>query len=274
MSLAGLALALTLSVSPRADGVEESPPPPEWILTVDPSLAPLWTALEAEEHPDRLWTWGWAGFFGTVIVGQSIIAATTSNEGNRINAYVNIPASAAGLLAVLLLPPAAGWGLEDIRRMPEETEAQRTAKASALRGLFDRSVEQQRFYRSPLNHVIGLTVNAGLAALLYFGWKLGGRALLVLISGTISWEVQIFTRPTAALDLATARSESALGGLHVVPLPTGSRSPERSEQSRQGAGRDGDVSQDWPRWTRRALARDDRAQLRGADLRAPRPELS
>ena len=59
------------------------------------------------------------------------------------------------------------------------------------------------------------------AALLYFGWKLGGRALLVLISGTISWEVQIFTRPTAALDLATARSESALGGLHVVPLPNG-----------------------------------------------------
>jgi hypothetical protein len=116
MSLAGLALALTLSVSPRADGVEESPPPPNWILTVDPALAPLWTALEAEEHPD---------------------------------------------------------------------------------------------------------MNAGLAALLYFGWKLGGRALLVLIGGTISWEVQIFTRPTAALDLATARSESALGGLHVVPLPNG-----------------------------------------------------
>src|SRR5262249_9327004 len=98
--------------------------------------------------------------------------------------------------------------------MPEETESQRTAKASALRGLFDRSVEQQRFYRSPLNHVVGLTVNAGLAALLYFGWKLGGRALLVLVGGTIEWELQIFTQPTVA-------PEPALRGLHVVPLPNG-----------------------------------------------------
>ena len=78
--------------------------------------------------------------------------------------------------------------------MPEETEAQRTAKASALRGLFDRSVEQERFYRSPLNHVIGLTVNAGLAALLYFGWKLGGRALM-LVGGTIEWEVESLPGP-------------------------------------------------------------------------------
>lgn len=104
--------------------------------------------------------------------------------------------------------------------MPEDTEAQR-AKASALHSLFDRSVEQQRFYRSPLNHVVGLSVNAGLAALLYFGWKLGGRALLMLVGGTIEWELQIFTRPTAALDLASGRSGSAIGGLHVVPLPNG-----------------------------------------------------
>lgn len=224
MSLAGLALLLTLPVAQAASVAEESPPPSASILTTDPSLVPLWKALEAEEHPDRFWYWGWAGFLGTVVVGQSIIAATTSNEGSRINAYVNIPASAAGMLAVLLVPPAAAFGLEDIRRMPEETEAQRTAKASALRGLFDRSVEQERFYRSPLNHVIGLTVNAGLAALLYFGWKLGGRALLILVAGTIEWELQIFTRPTAALDLATGRTEPGLlglRGLHVVPLPNG-----------------------------------------------------
>jgi len=105
--------------------------------------------------------------------------------------------------------------------MPEETEAQRTAKSAAVRSVFQRSVDQQRFYRSPLNHVIGLTVNAGLAALLYFGWKLGARALLTLAAGTIEWELQIFTRPTAALDLATARSASPPSGLHVVPLPNG-----------------------------------------------------
>src|SRR4030095_15994252 len=122
------------------------------------------------------------------------------------------------MLAVLLLPPAAAFGLEDVRRMAEETEAQRTAKASAVRGLVHRSAHQQGFYRSPLNRVIALTVHAGLAALLYFGWKLGARALLTLVAGTIEWELQIFTRPTAALDLASGHAGS---GLHVVPLPNG-----------------------------------------------------
>jgi hypothetical protein len=70
--------------------------------------------------------------------------------------------------------------------MPEETEAQRAAKASAVHSLFERSVDQQRFYRPPLNHVVGLSVNAGLAALLNFGWKLGGRALLMLVGGPSS----------------------------------------------------------------------------------------
>jgi len=221
MTLAGLALVLTLSGAQATSVPQESPPLPASFLTTDPSLASLWKALEAEEPQDRLWYWGWAGFLGAVLVGQSAIAVITDNEGSRINAYVNIPASAAGMLAVLLAPPAAAFGLEDIRRMPEETEAQRTAKASALRRVFDRSAEQQRFYRSPLNHVIGLTVNAGLAALLYFGWKLGGRALLTLVAGTIEWELQIFTRPTAALDVASGHAGSGLRGVHVVPLPNG-----------------------------------------------------
>ena len=221
VSLTGLALVLTLTFGTAASGQEKSQPLPGTILHTDPELSPLWTALEADEHPDRIWYAGWAGFFGAVIVGQTIVAATTSNEGARITAYVNIPASAAGMLGVLLLPPAAAFGLDDIRRMPEETDAERAAKASALRALFHRSVEQQRFYRSPLNHVIGLTVNAGLAALLYFGWKLGGRALLNLVAGTIEWELQIFTRPTAALDLATGHGKSEVHGLHVVPLPNG-----------------------------------------------------
>ena len=43
----------------------------------------------------------------------------------------------------------------------------------------------------------------------------------MLVGGTIEWELQIFTRPTAALDLASGRSGSAIGGLHVVPLPNG-----------------------------------------------------
>jgi hypothetical protein len=219
MNLAGSLLLITLHLSP--DGGS--------LLTSEPALAPLWSALRAEESADRFWYWGWASFLGAVVVGQTVIAATTSNEGSRINAYVNIPASAVGMLAVLLVPPAAAFGLEEIQVMPESTPAEREAKAAALRNLFHRAVEQQRFYRSPLNHVVGLTVNAGLAALLYFGFKLGAGAARA--GGRHHrWELQIFTRPTAALDAATSRPGSGLQGFTSSRSPTASRSPARSER--------------------------------------------
>ena len=67
------------------------------------------------------------------------------------------------MLAVLLFAPPAAYGLDAIRAMPEETEEQRAAKGRALRELFERAAKAERFYRSPLNHVIGLVVNASLA---------------------------------------------------------------------------------------------------------------
>ena len=222
MTLAGFLLLLTLQVDPPPAPPDVATPPATSFLTQDPALAPLLGALVAEDGPDRLWYWGWSGFLAGVALGQSIMVATTSNNATRINGYVNIPASALGAIAVLLTPPAAAYGLEDVRAMPEATQAQREAKAAALRALFQRSVEQERFYRSALNHVLGLTVNAGLAAILYFGFKLGGRALLTLVGGTLEWEAQIFTRPTAALDHATAQPGSGgLQGFRIVPTANG-----------------------------------------------------
>jgi len=181
------------------------------VLLADPELGKRWRALESEEQHSRLWYWGWSGFYGTVVAAEVVIAATSSNQGQKINAYYNIGFSGAGMLGVLLFPPPAAYGLDAIRTMPEETEEQRAAKSGALRALFDRAASAERFYRSPLNHVIGLTVNAGLAAILYFGYKLGGRALLTLVAGSAIWEAQIWTHPTAARDTA----EALKPGLHV-----------------------------------------------------------
>jgi hypothetical protein len=139
-----------------------------------------------------------------VVAGEVVIAATTENQGAKINAYYNIAFSGAGMLAVLLLPPPAAYGLDAIRAMPEGTDEERAAKSQALRELFDRAAKEERRYRSPLNHVLGLTVNAGLAAILYFGYKLGGRALLTLVAGSAIWEAQIWTHPAAANDASEA----------------------------------------------------------------------
>ncbi|HSP20534.1 MAG TPA: hypothetical protein VLQ79_13515, partial [Myxococcaceae bacterium] len=221
MSVAAPLLLLTFLVGPAPASTEV--PASSSPLSEDAAVAPLWKTLEAEQGPDRVWYWSWSGGLAAVALGQSIMVAVSSERATQINGYVNVPASALGSIATLLDPPAAAYGFEDVRVMPEATPAQRAAKAAAIQGLFQRSVKQERFYRSALNHVIGLTVNAGLAAILYFGFKLGGRALLTLVGGTISWEAQIFTRPTHALDHAdgAAAGDSGAQGLRIVPTANG-----------------------------------------------------
>jgi hypothetical protein len=190
-------------------------------LERDPEVAPLWRALEGEAIHARIWYWGWSGFFGAVVLGETVAAATTDSRGTRINAYVNIAASGAGMLAVLLRPPPAAYGLDAIRAMPEATEAERAAKVRALRDLFDRAASEERFYRSPLNHLIGLGVNAGIAAFLYFGYKLGGRALVTLLAGSAIWEAQVWTHPTAARDRADALPSGPGPQAHWIFLGNG-----------------------------------------------------
>jgi hypothetical protein len=198
-------LVLVGSLTSAGDGPLADAPlarPAPSVLLQDPELGPRWRAVEEEELHARLWYWGWSGFLGAVVAAEVVIAATTENQGAKINAYYNIGFSGAGMLAVLLFPPPAAFGLDAIRGMPEDTEEQRAAKGRALRELFDRAAKQERFYRSTLNHVIGLTVNASLAAILYFGYKLGGRALLTLVAGSAIWEAQVWTHPAAARDAA------------------------------------------------------------------------
>jgi hypothetical protein len=203
-------LALCLSASgppegrrafaaPLRQGTASTPPT---LGDEEPALQLQWEALQAEERHARVWFWGWSGFYSAVIVGETAIAATTGNSGARTNAYVNIASSSVGLLAIVLRPPPAAFGLDAIRALPEATEEERRAKNRALRALFDRAVAEERFYRSPLNHVIGLTVNAGIAALLYFGYHLGTRALITLFGGSAVWEAQVLTYPAKARDAA------------------------------------------------------------------------
>jgi len=221
LSVAALVVIASLA---SANGMPTDAPlaqPPTSVLLEDPELGQRWRALESEELPSRLWYLGWSGFLGAVVAAEVVIAATTDNQGAKINAYYNIGFSGAGMLAVLLLPPPATYGLDAIRAMPEETEEQRAAKGRALRELFDRAAKAERFYRSPLNHIIGLTVNAGLSAILYFGYKLGGRALLTLVAGSAIWEAQIWTHPTAARDAADALGKGPGLQARVVFLGNG-----------------------------------------------------
>ncbi len=183
-------------------------------------VARMSVVLDAQLSTTRLWYWGWSGFYGAVIIGETVINGTSSG-GSRVNAEVNIVTSVFGLFSTLLLPPPVTFDWEPVGAMPQSTDTERVAKSAAIRALFDREVKKERFYHSAVNHILGLAVNAGVCAYMYWALHIGGRALLNLFAGSLVWEANIFTSPNAASHLADELQGTSSVRLQLVPLALG-----------------------------------------------------
>jgi hypothetical protein len=187
---------------------------------LSPDVARMASVLDAQVGTARLWYWGWTGFYGGVILGETLINAT-STGGSQVSAQVNIVTSVFGLFSTLVLPPPVTFDWDPVGRMPESTPQERTAKSAAIRALFERQVSKERFYHSVWNHIFGLAVNAGVCAYMYWGLHIGGRALLNLVAGSLVWEANIFTSPNASSHLAEELHGVSSVRLQVVPVALG-----------------------------------------------------
>ncbi len=164
----------------------------------------------------RLWYYGWSAFYGTVILAETVINAT-STGGARLAAQVNIATSWVGLLQTLVLPPPVAFGWQAVEAMPDSNPEQRAAKSAAVRALFQLEAKNEVFYHSAFNHIVGLAVNAGVCAFMFWGQHQGTRALINLVGGSLVWEANIYTYPNASMRAAHDEGLAALQ-LRVVPL--------------------------------------------------------
>jgi hypothetical protein len=196
--------------APRVAAAAESPP------GLSPDVARMAAVLDKQVGTSRLWYWGWTGFYGGVILGETVINAT-STGGSRTSAQVNIVTSVFGLFSTLVLPPPVTFDWDPVAGMPESTPQEVAAKSKAIRALFEKEVSKERFYHSVWNHIFGLAVNAGVCAYMYWGLHIGGRALLNLVGGSLVWEANIFTSPNASLHLADELR--GVGSVHLEVLP-------------------------------------------------------
>jgi hypothetical protein len=199
---------------PRVAAVDDGQP------GLSPDVARMAAVLDAQVGTARLWYWGWTGFYGGVILGETVINAT-STGASQISAQVNIFTSVFGLFSTLMLPPPVTFDWDPIGRMPETTPQEQAAKSAAIRALFEREVKKERFYHSVWNHLLGLAVNAGVCAYMYWGLHIGGRALLNLVAGSLVWEANIFTSPNASSHLADELPGVASVRLQLVPVALG-----------------------------------------------------
>jgi hypothetical protein len=213
-------IALLLPVAARAAEDAPSATPESQTALASPDVARMSAVLDSQVGNARFWYWGWTGFYSGVIVGETVLNATTTG-GSRISAQVNIVTSWFGLFSTLVLPPPVAFDWDPVAKMPEGTLEERAAKSAAIRALFEREVTKERFYHSALNHIVGLAVNAGVCAYLYWGLHLGGRALLNLFFGSLVWEANIFTSPNAASRVAAELQGTSGPSLQLLPLALG-----------------------------------------------------
>jgi hypothetical protein len=202
--------------APRAEvAQQDAHPPPE------PDVARMAAVLQGQVGHAQLYYYGWSGFYGSVILAETIINAT-STGGSRIAAQVNIVTSWVGLFEQLVLPHPVAFEWEPVSLMPDGTPEQQAAKSAAIRALFERELQKERFYHSVWNHLFGLVVNAGVCAFMYWGQHLGGRALLNLFGGSLIWEANIFTSPNATLNAAD-NAQAGIASLRLVPVAVGAQ---------------------------------------------------
>ncbi len=214
------AATLLPGVVRAADDAPRAPPVESQAALDSPDTERMATVLAGQYGNARLWYYGWSAFYGTVIVAETIINAT-STGGSRLVAQVNIATSWVGLLQTLVLPPPVAFGWETVEKMPDGTPEARAAKSAAVRALFDAETKNEAFYHSAFNHIVGLAVNAGVCAFVYWGQHQGTRALINLVGGSLVWEANIFTYPNASSHLANELKGTSALHLQLVPLAFG-----------------------------------------------------
>jgi hypothetical protein len=222
LRLAVLLAALVFSVEAAAEEDAPRAIPATDTLAPDPDadVTQMTAVLDSQVGNARAWMWSWASVYGAVSITETVLNAT-SHGGAQSSAQVNIATSTFGFFATVVFPPPVAFEWEPVRHLPEDTDAQRAAKSSAVRAFFAREVARERFRHSVWGHLLGLAFNAGVCSYMYFGLHLGSRALLNFALGGAFWEANLWSSPNASMHLADGLHDVGSLGLQVLPVALG-----------------------------------------------------
>lgn len=193
-AVAGLLLACALA-APRAHAQTA----PE----CDRELGEIRTVLDDDARRTRVWYWAWMGIGSTLFVGQTALAAVTTDNPQKdfaVGAFAS--AFVPGIL--LLHPPRV---LSDAALLRDRTALTTVGGRVGdpcvvlLRAheLLARDAEDEALETSWLNHVFVIGGNIFLGAVLGLGFHDWLGAAKQAVGGSVVGELQILTFPGGAL---------------------------------------------------------------------------
>lgn len=183
---------LTLSFASHADETTEK-------------LAFIQSNFDQEYDQSLYWQYGWLSIMAAnTAVNVAIWATANGDEDQKLDGQVG---TFTGILATgsMLLEPMDGYYYADqLRAMPQETQAQRNAKLQQGEAFMRKVAKREQYEQSWINRLLSAAVNLGAAAVI---WQVGDRpkdALISLTLGTVVTEIKIYTSPTTMVDALEA----------------------------------------------------------------------
>ncbi|MFO0572035.1 MAG: hypothetical protein U0263_40810 [Polyangiaceae bacterium] len=121
---------------------------------------------------------------------------------------------------MLLQPRTAITASSSTRALDASTPAARRLRLRRAEALLDQIAQEEIEGRSWVPHVAGASVNLAGSAVLWIGYGRYLSGWLNLLGGTLVTELQIATRPTAAIALSERHRPQRVS-LWLVPTPGG-----------------------------------------------------
>ena len=183
--------------------------------------------LEATQLRAQIWQYGWVGVYGVSAIANSVEAASTDDDDDRVASIVNAGKSTIGFTQMLLDPLPARLGADPVRAMPDGTPQGEVARLRRAEALLQASAERARQKYTFRPHLQTALVNLAGGGLIWaFGeWE---DAALSTGLGLLVGELQIWTLPNqpyrdlAAYQARFGRAPGLSGaGWHVAPRPNG-----------------------------------------------------
>ncbi len=187
-----LASMVSVFLISYAQGVQATDVP-----DLEDRLGYLDSGLTDIQRPSNYWQYGWTGFYSISGVAQLAGAIGEDDNDDATVLYVGAVKSLGGLTMMLLHPLPVVRGLDELKRLPQETQQQKLERLAATEIMLKESARRanERYTIKP--HLIGLAVNLlGAGAIAAWGDKddaLGATALGIAIN-----EAAIWSQPSAA----------------------------------------------------------------------------
>lgn len=155
--------------------------------------------LERGEGTSSLWWNGWVGGFAVATAGQTVLALTLKDRGWRIDNAVGAASSGLGLIGTLLEPRTPITAAAELDAMDASTPRARALRLQKAEALLLQAAQEEIDGRSWFPHVAGAATTVAASAVLWYGYERYESGWLNIIGGVLVTELQIATRPTAAI---------------------------------------------------------------------------